>query len=302
MLNQASKLLPKKKEIAVADLEKLATEGALTGWHECLAQNVYFGAPGVGSTDLKRILRSPKKYMFLKANPEQPTDAMQFGSVFHAMLLEEDTFEHFYAVKPLGTDRRTKVGKEAYEAFEKANAGKTVIHHETFEQAYAMVKRIKEHPRVAKMLKAGKPEFTVFNQGADGVVQKARADLYIPEGGIITDFKTTEDASPEAFARTIFNYGYDVQAGAYTHVFKESGMTAGMFLFVVIEKKPPYEMGLYYLQPSVIDVGIAKMKKAKSVYANCKATDIWPGLGENFQEISMPKWAFDQSEALVNGK
>lgn len=301
MLNQANKLLPKKKEITVQDLEKLATEGKLTGWHEALPANVYHAAPGVGSTDQKRLLGSPKKYAYLKANPEEPTEAMMFGSIFHAMLLEMDTFEHFYCVKPLGTDRRTKVGKEAYEAFEKANVGKTIITHQMFELAYAMIKRVREHPRLEKMLKPGKPEFSVFSQGPSGVVQKGRADLYLPDGGIIVDFKSTDDSSPAAFSKKISNLGYFIQAGTYLQTFKDVGLPAGLCVFIAIEKKPPYEMGLFELDPEDIDLGMKLAKKSLSIYANCKAKDLWPGRGENFERVSMPRWGREHWKKILNG-
>lgn len=69
-----------------------------------------------GISDLDLINRSPAYYRYVKENPKEQTLAMLLGSVFHKLVPEPETFTAEYAVCP-AVDRRTKAGKEVYQAF-----------------------------------------------------------------------------------------------------------------------------------------------------------------------------------------
>jgi hypothetical protein len=66
----------------------------------------------------------------------------------------------------------------------------------------------------------------------------------------IFDFKTCEDASPDACLRAILNYGYDIQAEHYRAVWKASTGEDRGFIFIFQEKSAPYEVCLIRLSCS----------------------------------------------------
>lgn len=282
----------KVKGKSLDELSKLAKQGKLEGWSDEIASEVYHKGPGVGSHGLMKILHSPRKFMHAMQHPTVPSDAMIFGSMFHHSVLEPDTFDLHWVAKPVGTDRRTKAGKEAYEAFEAASQGKTIVHHEDMEQCKAMRDRVLTHPKFCKMLETGRGEITFYAPYAafDTVVCRARADLYVPKTGAIIDLKTTDDATPEAFAKTIVNYKYHLQAAYYLDVVKSAGLQADHFIFAVIEKTPPFEMALYYLSPRTIEAGRVLYQSALETYASCLAEESWPGLPEEIMELEAPEW------------
>ncbi len=63
------------------------------------------------------------------------------------------------------------------------------------------------------------------------------------------------------------------------------------FIFLVIEKDPPYEIAVYPSGTSVLGVGDQWRSKAMSIYANCKKKHYWPGYNHEAKVIELPKWA-----------
>jgi hypothetical protein len=100
-------------------------------------------------------------------------------------------------------------------------AGRTPLTADEVKQIEAM--RIVAHARLAErgiVLNPDRSELSAVVQ-IDGVWCRAMFDNVDERAaGSIYDFKTCEDASPEACLRAITNYGYDVQEGHYRAVWK----------------------------------------------------------------------------------
>ena len=85
---------------------------------------------------------------------------------------------------------------------------------------------------------------------------RARPDALDPNG-LIVDLKTSQDASPDAFARTAATFKYHLQAAWYIDGLHAAGVTPEQtaFAFVVIEKTPPHSVGTYVLDAeSLVDL------------------------------------------------
>jgi hypothetical protein len=145
---------------------------------------------------------------------------------------------------------------------------------------------VKYHPTASELLQ-GKKELTILSELQQTKV-KARLDCLID--GIIVDVKTTEDASPEAFSRTIYNYEYHQQAAFYLDAANACGLEVGQFIFIAVEKKPPYAIGIYQLDADAITEGRALYRKALKAYETAEAFDYWPGYSTLIQAISLPHW------------
>lgn len=240
----------------------------------------------VSKSWLDKIHRSPahlRAYLDGTA-PNESTPAMMLGSLTHAMVLESDRFDREF-VKAPALDRRTKAGKEEWAQFEDDHAGKIVVPAKDWEQAEAMRDAVRQHPSAKKLLTQGEPEQSVFwNDTATGEKCKARAD-WLRENFIV-DLKTTADASPAGFAKSIANFRYHVQEAHYT-----DGFNLDRFVFIAVEKTPPYGVAVYVLD----DMGVSKGAEARKVdmnrYAECKAKDEWPGYSDIVETIQLPGWA-----------
>ena len=63
------------------------------------------------------------------------------------------------------------------------------------------------------------------------------------------------------------------------------------YVLVVVESTEPYWVAPYTLTTLQLDAGREKWETALDLYAECVATDTWPGYSPDPQPIEMPAWA-----------
>ena len=98
-----------------------------------IPQSEYRSHPATSKSDLFKITKSPLHFKWAMENIEDKTPALVFGSACHKYVLEKEDFDKEFAVMP-DINRRTKAGREEYEAFLAVNDGKDVISPDDFEK------------------------------------------------------------------------------------------------------------------------------------------------------------------------
>ena len=258
-----------------------------------IIENLPFGdycdLPRVNATALKKIHRSPAHYRFAE---REETAALVIGHATHTAVLEADIFLERYAVFPEGMTKTTKEGKETWGKLEAT--GKSILRFAECQAAQAIADAVQKHPGASKLLKNGRPELTVLSE-IDGIETKIRIDYYIEELGLLIDIKTTEDARPDAFSRSIAAYGYDLQAAFYLDNCRAAGLAAETFLFIAVEKKPPYAMGVYELDLASMEVGRTKYQRALALWKHCTEVNEWPGYTPDIVTLQLPAWALREA-------
>ncbi len=251
----------------------------------------YLAHPAVGKSDLDLIHRSPAHYKAAKALPEEDTDALRWGRMFHSLVLQPDVFDAQYAVLEEKIDRRTNIGKAAWEEWQEANPGKQAVDRPVMSELRAMRDSIFSHSRAGAAI-TGRMEVSAFWPLNGGEHQcKCRPDC-VNVNGILVDLKTCQDARPEEFSRDCWKYRYHVQAAYYLDGWEEAtGEKPSKFLFVAIEKKPPYAVACYLADEGMVRQGRAEYLADLALYEECLATDNWPAYPEIVQEIMLPVWA-----------
>jgi hypothetical protein len=254
----------------------------------------YHRHPAVSKSHLDRVAKSPAhywaRYRDPDREPEEPTAAMVLGSALHTAVLEPHLWKEQYAIPPHAFDRRTKAGKELATAFEAEAQGKTVLHPDDAERIRKMAAAVHSHPASSFLLHLpGRREASYFWQdSATGLECKCRPDWHSEDRRLIVDVKTTEDASPRGFARSVANFRYHVQAAWYL-----DGLGAEQFLFVCVEKSPPYLVAVYAATPAMVAAGQRVAERDLQTLAECSATDTWPGYADTIQPIDLPAWCND---------
>lgn len=182
------------------------------------------------------------------------------------------------------------------------NPGRVVLSEEVWNQLHAMRDAVHSHPAAHALLTGvpGEAEKSVYwNDPTTGVLCRCRPDWW-REDDVLVDLKTTDDASPEGFAKSMANWRYDVQDPFYTDGVKAAtGRNVKAFVFIAVEKKPPYAVGVYVLDSASRDIGRATYQHDLRVYAECLANDNWPGYGDKIQTINMPAWHANKNAHLL---
>lgn len=259
-----------------------------------MTEKEYRAHPAISRSELWKISESPEKFKWYREHPEKPTPAFLFGQVVHKLLLEPDGFETDFAVMP-EIDRRTKAGKEEYNAFMDANDGKGIVTPEMFQTAWELAEKARQEPFVTKLLKGEheKPFFWTDEVTTENC--KCRVDCLTDIGGkpYIIDYKTCADASNDAFMRDAVKYGYHLQAAMYSDGVEKNIGTKPQFVFIAQEKNAPYAINIFQADEAFVQYGMDIFRELMGVYHYCRTTNDYYGyLGKQqiINELQLPAW------------
>jgi exodeoxyribonuclease VIII len=266
----------------------------------------YHRHAAVSKSHLDQVARSPLHYWARYVDPKrvqpEPTAAMLLGTAVHTHILELNEWDQRYIAAPDGIDRRTKAGKEAWAAFEAKAAGRTVISRDDAELVIAMGRAVHGHPAAAMLLALpGAAETTwMWHDQPTDLQCKCRPDWLTTDGSLIVDLKTTEDASPAGFRKSIANWRYHVQASWYLDGIEQAtGRRPEQFIFICVEKKAPHAVAVYAADAEMIAAGAKQARLDLDTLAVCKAADAWPGYSDQIETISLPAWMRPKADGTM---
>ena len=136
----------------------------------------------------------------------------------------------------------------------------------------------------------GLAELSYFWDDLYGIKGKCRPDWISKDGTTVVDLKTTQDASPKGFQKSISNFGYHIQCAWYLRGLRKLGIEATEFIFIAIEKTAPYCIGVYRADEDMINIGMSQVEKALEVLRVCQETKLYPDYTPTIQDISLPPW------------
>jgi ATP-dependent exoDNAse (exonuclease V) beta subunit len=250
----------------------------------------YRAHPAVNFSTLKSILESPAHYQAALAEPSKETPAMLMGSLVHECILEGKRLDAIAAERPIGINLATKEGK----AWKDENKGRPIISFDDAQAIRWMKIAVAENPHASSMLEACQHRETPIRATIRNVECKGLIDAAGTDGvdWVILDLKTTDDASPEAFARKVANYHYDMQAAMYkallaTHHQIETEPT---FYWLVVEKTAPFTCAVYD-SSDWITSGEDKLERALETLKDCRKSNFWPKPHQGINLLIRPSWA-----------
>lgn len=271
---------------------------------------------GVSSSTLKKWLTMPpNEVIWHNMNPPESSQAKELGKLVHALLLEPDRAPTVYAVMP-NVDKRTKAGKAEALAWEKENEGKIHVTKDQETQALAMVESCRNHEAASLLLQDTINESSVYwwyrkRDDADDrdykQLCKVRPDATSMAYPMLIDIKTTDDASYDAFQKSVVKYHYHLSAAMYLNgvnqcdaLRKETCVSLyKYFVFIVLGKNPAwdsaskkmtYNTAVYSLDPQALQMGDQLYRYAMKRLYDAKQDD-YPGLPGNIRDLDLPSWA-----------
>ncbi len=242
-----------------------------------------------GITTLITGTTSKFKLKFMR-DVQEDKACYKLGSAFHTMVLEPDNFDNEFLVTDL--DARTKVFKE----FVADNPDKVILKQPDLEAVKLMKDSIMSNPTASKLLNhEGEVEDSYFWKDKEtGTKCKARLDKLIPDyqgKSVIVDLKTTADASPAGFEKSMANYGYHRQAAWYSHAVElATGKAPALYIIIACEKVPPYDNVCYLISKTAMETGWQECRQAIEIYRECLEANLWPGYPDGLTELQLPKW------------
>lgn len=243
----------------------------------------------ISKSNLDKLAKSPAHFKWSLDNPEEPTLAMEIGTMTHTFILEPSEFENRYAIQPK-FDGRTKEGKAAKDLWARQNGCKKPITEDYMTILEGMKRSVYANKSAGKLLSSdGEAEVSFFGQ-VEGVNCKCRFD-WITKDGIAVDLKTTEAANMTDFGRSVWSFRYFVQAPFYKSVAASCGVDIKRFFFLAVEKGAPHACCLYEIDEAGEIIGTETYKKQLDLYKSCLEMDSWPAYGHEIEKLSLPKWA-----------
>jgi hypothetical protein len=190
-----------------------------------LCETTYHTDPALGSTDIRRLLRSPPDYYWNSwMNPNRPaidpdTPARARGKAMHKIVLEgEEAFSRLYVRRPDDVEGASSTDKGAITRAAKKNlaAGQTLLGCADYDRVRIAGAMISKHPDLGDAFSNGQSEVSVFWERG-GVMRKCRFDYLKPRGiGDLKSITNTKGIEFKAACRNaIANYRYDIQAAHY---------------------------------------------------------------------------------------
>ena len=254
----------------------------------------YHAHPALSRSRLWLLHESPQKFKWAEEHPEPPTAAFKLGAAFHKLALEPETFDDEYAVAP-SLDRRTKDGKALWEKFVHDTMGKELLTYDEMETIAAMKVSLMANPTAKVLVEKGKKEQSFFwKEPNTGVDMKCRTDILLTDDvKCIVDLKSCSSADTDTFTREVLRYGYDVQTAIYTEGVQQTHPGKYPFIFIAVEKTPPYAVNIMETDPLVIEYGYIRYRELLDTYVECVKTGNWYGFNgaENvMNKIVLPAW------------
>lgn len=266
-----------------------------------MTEKEYRQSEGISKSSLFRMTESPEKFKWALDNPEPPTPALVFGQFVHKLILEPETVDDDFIVAPT-VDKRTKEGKAMWAEFMGlVKDGQQIIDSGTCAVGLEMRRVAQDSPYVKRLLK-GEHELPMFwTDELTGEKCKARLDCLTEVDGkhIIVDYKTTANASTDAFMNTAVKYGYDFQAAMYSEGYKAVTGNDCIFVFIAQEKTAPYAVNILQADEVFLRRGRDTFRQLIGIYHDCKQSDNWYGyLGPYniINNLALPVWLAKEVE------
>lgn len=264
----------------------------------------------MSSHSLRLFITNPSKWV--RGFEQKESDSTEWGGVHDTIFTQSpERFKARYAVQdetyPAGPQHERVKSGELKEGdplpwhasatycknWAKANKDKKIISHAVHQEVLAARKRVFDgHDYFQEYLACSQRQMFVVATYRDPetkieVPWKCLIDL-VPDkkhkqfGKSIGDLKSSACAAPDAWAKTVNEFGYDIQGSSYLLAYRKAVEADTEddrqdFRHLVQENEFPYEYQGYFLEQGWIQIGAGKLVSGLAKYCQCLKKREWPG-------------------------
>jgi exodeoxyribonuclease VIII len=273
----------------------------------------YHELEAASNSRLGLIKRSPAHLYAERLDPSPDTPALITGRAFHSLVLEPDTFAGIYdmAGQCCGT---TGKGTRCTNAGNRRRAGEwycgvrghdpepdmqpdrlTVLDPEQAAAVQGMRDAVMSHELAGPLIERAtyRELSALWTDERTGQLCKARWDAPDADAGVIADLKSCDDASPSGFRRSLGRWAYHRQNAFYMD--GAAAVAPGSFdtfVFIAVEKRPPYGVAMYRLPASAVQAGRDEYEPLLQRYAECVRDNHWPSYPAEVLDLDIPAYAY----------
>jgi hypothetical protein len=268
----------------------------------------------ISSSDLREFILCPAKY---KAGGEEDTESnsLLFGSLLDCLLLTPKQFPSRFAIQPetytddKGTSKPFTKQSNTCKKWISDQGNKTIITVDKLAEVNEAIAKINEDETIASFIKQSNAQVFISATWKDEdtgieVPIKALIDLLPREdsefSSCVADLKSTRDASPISFNRSVFTFGYHIQAALYLDMINAVDESRDTFCFIVQENKSPFQPGKRILHVDFLEMGRNEYQKALSNYCKCLKSGFWPSYDDTDEAVQ--GWSTCFPEPWMEGK
>lgn len=312
------------------------------GVYPGIPEDEYFSWKAVSNSKLSPMAgKTPLHCKYAMDHPSEPKEAMILGSAVDTLVFIPTLFGERFAIagqceaitqkkaqcSKMGSmrwDRRLESQGRFWWICKTHGTGDirwglpdaiTILTPDQSSTAYAMAKAVLNDPGASVLLAACEHTqlslvwHEINNPSLPGLLCKARLDGISTELKTIVDLKKCQDASPEAFARSIANYGYHRQAAMYLRGATYHEFDVQNYVIIAVEEPPPHAVALYTLtertpcnkqiiqvNPSPVEYGNHELMRLLDLYERCETSGEWPGYPSKPVPIALPAWTMAKME------
>jgi hypothetical protein len=255
--------------------------------------------PSLSASIAKTLLTQSPRHAWLahpRLNPDyKPDEDSRFdlGTAAHAMLLERDASRIVWVE---ADDWRKQITRDIRDEARKHGQLPLLSKYQEVLQAMLVeAARTLESSELGNILDTGAPEQTLIWR--EEIWCRARLDLLSADKKVILDYKSTENAQPDAFIRQIGRMSYDVQAQFYTRGMIAATGTVPTFVFLAQEITAPFACSLVSLSNAYVEIGNVKVDRAIAAWARCSARKEWPGYDKRIHYAEPSAWQLAEVNA-----
>lgn len=274
-------------------------------------QQAYFDLPGVSQSMLKLYLDDPGKFRdrYVLGIEQQGPEArhFQWGKDFERLvfadelpgvLIPEEVLARSERDGKVVLSRRGAAWTEWRDRILAEQPDARLLKAEEWEsqvQPYLLARdNLREHARAMKLLRGERHVVITWEDEETGLPCKCQLDT-VSQWRILTDLKTTRDARPTEFAKSVWNFGYHIQAEWYRRAWERLTGELWPFTFVAVQTSPSYAVEAFDLAPIWYDMAQQQIREGMRRLARAYERDDWhtPTFG-SVVVLEPPAWAVKQ--------
>lgn len=273
------------EQVAAATDESQPIQGYAHGslLYESLPAHLYHAdRDALSCSLLKPLLISPAHFKAALTARHEDSDAKDFGSLLHLLLLQPHLAGQEVAVYP----GIVHASNKDYKLFMESNPTKLVVDEPTFSKARQLAAKVQDKlykgRSLGKFIEEAKTEVSIyFTEPTTGLQLRIRPDIYHPD--LDFDLKSTRHPSVPLFARDAMKLGYDLQAFMYSlgrSLFEGSDVPKP-FVFIAAETSEPFSVHTLAAGDTFLTNGAKKFQDCLSIYKACCDSNHWPDLSSD---------------------